>query len=387
MKLNLGAGNRPPIEGFEDRDGAKGDVLFPLPDADESVEEIRASHVLEHFPYWQIGAVMKDWVRVLKPGGLIRIAVPDFEKIARDYLDGKDFNIQGYVFGGQKDERDLHRCGFDAETLAELFLDAGLERVHRWASELADDASLAISLNLGAYKPSGPAKVCEGTTAVLSAPRFGPVMHMRCAFSAFGRARVPYQIAQGAYWHQIMSEVLEGQLVDETIKYVITCDFDTVFRHEEVMELYRLMESCPEADAIFPLQSKRASDYAILGILDDHGAPVTSITGEKLSRSLLQVSTGHFGLTIFRAERLRSFARPWMVPLPNKEGRWTDGKTDADIDFWHRWKASGRTLYLAPRVVVGHLQELVTWPGRDLKPIYQTTMDFDATGIPEAARR
>lgn len=386
VRLNLGAGATV-IPGFEPRDGAQGDSLYPLPDADGSVEEIRASHVLEHFSHREVSAVVNHWAAKLAPGGRLRIAVPDFEAIARQYLDGAPINTVGYVMGGHVDPRDRHGCVFDRETLVELLLNAGLERIHAWTSEIDDCARLPISLNLGGYKPSGAAKRCAGVTAVLSAPRFGPVLHFRCALAAFQKARVPYQIAGGAYWHQVLSEVLEAQLADPACRYVITCDYDTVFGHADVLELYRLMEALPEIDALFPLQSKRGSDYAIFGMLGKDGKPMTSVPGYQLARNVLPVSTGHFGLTIFRAERLKSFPRPWMNSAPNPEGRWTDGKVDADIHFWHHWRESGRTLYLAPKVVVGHIEETIKWPGRDLKPIYQSAADYDATGMPEEARR
>lgn len=362
-------------------------MLYPLPDEDGSVDEIRASHVLEHFSHTHVALVLKHWTAKLKPGGLLRIAVPDFEKIARDYLAGKNFDVQGYTFGGHVDERDRHGCGFDRELLTELLLDCGLERLHEWTSEIQDCAALPISLNLGGYKPSAPLKHCTATVAVLSAPRFGPVMHFRCAMTAFTKARVPYQIAGGAYWHQVMSEVMESQIEDPAIRYVITCDYDTVFTFEDVLELYRLMEANPQADAIFPLESKRASDHALFGVIGKDGKPVTSIGMYQLARNLFPVSHGHFGLTILRAEKLRTFERPWMVGTPSPEGRWGHGKKDADIHFWHHWTASGRTLFLAPRVVVGHLQEVVTWPGPDLKPIYQPTNDYEEGGMPEGARR
>lgn len=384
-RLNLGAGEVP-LADFEPRDGAKGDCLFPLPDAEGSVVEIRASHVLEHFSHHEVAAVVQDWVSKLQPGGRLRIAVPDFEKIARDYLDGKDFDIQGYTFGGHTDGRDVHKCGFDRELLTELLLTCGLERVHDWTSEIEDAAALPISLNLGGYKPSGKALRCEGVTAVLSAPRFGPTAHFRCALAAFGRAGVRYQIAGGAYWHQVMSEVIEAQLEDAAVRYVMTADYDTIFHYEEVLELYRLMESY-QADAIIPLQSKRASDFALFAILGPDGTPQKSLATAHLQRVLLPVSTGHFGLTIFRADTLRKLPRPWMGGTPNDDGRWAKGKVDPDIEFWHRWREIGNSLFLAPGVVVGHMQEMVAWPGRDLKTIYQTMNDYDAVGIPEGVRR
>ena len=386
LRLNLGAGDKP-IHGFLNMDGKNGDSLYPLGCPDASMQEIRASHVLEHWSHTAVSAVLKHWVSKLAPGGLLKIAVPDFEKIAKDYLDGKAFNIQGYVFGAHLDERDMHGCGFDAELLTELMIDAGLERLHRWTSEIQDCASLPVSLNIGGYKPSGKATVCADTVAVLSAPRFGPVAHFRCASMAFGKAHVKYQIAGGAYWHQVMSEVIELQIADPNVRYVITCDYDTVFSYEDVLELYRLMEACADADAIFPLESRRGTEYAIFGIRGKDGKPLTSIATPNLSRNLMPVSHGHFGLTILRAEKLRTFDRPWMTATPGPDGRWGDGKKDADIDFWHHWIATGRTLFLAPRIAVGHLQEMITWPGRDLKPIYQMPYDYDAGGMPQGARR
>jgi hypothetical protein len=386
MKLNLGAGNTA-IEGFEPRDVKRGDSIFPLPDADGSIEEIRASHVLEHFSHTEVSAVVNHWVAKLVPGGRLRIAVPDFEYVAKEYLAGRAINVQGYLMGGHVDADDRHGCAFDAEVLEEILLSAGLDRLHRWESEVSDCAALPVSLNLGGYKPSGPAKQCANTTAVLSAPRFGPVTHFRCALSALSKARVPYQIGGGAYWHQVMSELLEEHLQRDGIKYIITCDYDTVFGYEDVLELYRLMEAQPIADAICALQSKRGCEEALFGIRRKDGSHVTSIPGYQMDRHLFPVSVGHFGFTIFRAAALAEQPRPWMLPKPNRDGRWTDGKVDADIDFWERWRNAGRTLYLAPRVVVGHLQELVTWPGKDLRPIYQTVSEYDTGGMPEEARR
>src|SRR3954447_24836766 len=103
IKLDLGAGARSP-DGFTPLGNVNGTSIFPLPHADASVDAVRASHVLEHFPRAQVPAVIAEWVRVLKPGGELKIAVPDFEKIAVGYVDGKNQNTDGYLMGGQIDE-------------------------------------------------------------------------------------------------------------------------------------------------------------------------------------------------------------------------------------------------------------------------------------------
>jgi SAM-dependent methyltransferase len=96
------------------------------PDEDESVDVIRASHVLEHFPTAQVPEVVKHWASKLKPGGVLKIAVPNFAYIAQAYLDGKELPIEGYTMGGQTDGDDFHKALFDAATLTDLFRGAGL---------------------------------------------------------------------------------------------------------------------------------------------------------------------------------------------------------------------------------------------------------------------
>ena len=381
IRLDLGAGEHP-VDGYQSIDRKNGQEVYPLAVDDNSVDEIRASHVLEHFSHTQVSEVINHWVSKLKPGGRLRIAVPNFEYIATEYLAGSPVNVQGYLMGGHADENDHHGCAFDPEVLTEALLASGLERLHQWSSEQTDCASLPVSLNMGGFKPSGPAMRCEKTTAVLSAPRYGPTIHMRYAFKAFALSHVPYQIAGGAYWHQVLSQVLEDQ-IEYGSKYVITCDYDTIFSQADVLELYRLMEAMPEADAICALQSKRGDEgVALFGMKNKKGEFIRSIPGYNMDRHMMQITTGHFGLTIFRTESLNALPRPWMNSAPNDEGLWADGKVDADIQFWNNWRIAGHTLYLAPRVIVGHLQEIVTWPKNDMKPLYQTTSDYDSSGIP-----
>lgn len=52
------------------------------------------SHVLEHIPKPHVNAFIAECHRVLKPGGIIRIAVPDLEAIARNYIRLLDKNIE-----------------------------------------------------------------------------------------------------------------------------------------------------------------------------------------------------------------------------------------------------------------------------------------------------
>ena len=389
VRLDIGSGDWR-LDGFTAVDRRHGGEAFPLrisrleaPVADGSVDEIRASHVLEHFTHRLCGDVLRAWVRALKPGGRLRVAVPDFEWIARRYLDGEPVNVQGYVMGGHTDANDHHGAIFDREALTEALIEAGLERIGPWTSEQADDAALPVSLNLEGYKPADDATPARlpGTAAILSAPRFGPVMHFACAHRALAALGVPYQIGQGAYWHQVLAELMEGQAADGA-EFILTLDYDTVFTAEDVRALFRILRALPEADAVCALQMKRARDTALISLVDSEGKARDRAWRAEFARSALRIATGHFGCTLFRAAAFADLPRPWFTARPGAGGRWGDGRTDADIAFWQDWTKAGRTVFVAPQVPVGHLAETVIWPGDDLTPVFQTTAEYDESGPP-----
>lgn len=58
-----------------------------LPFPDESFDVVYHSHLLEHIPLIKALPFMKECYRVLKPGGIVRVLVPDLEQIAKLYLE------------------------------------------------------------------------------------------------------------------------------------------------------------------------------------------------------------------------------------------------------------------------------------------------------------
>lgn len=383
LRLNLGSG-LVNVEGFVNLDIKRGEPAYPLTVEDGSVDEILASHVLEHYSHLQVSEVLQHWVAKLKPGGRIRLAVPDFEHLAKSYIAG-EVCVQGYIMGGHLDEHDRHGCIFDRESLTELMIQCGLERITRWESSLPGGSSLPCSLNLQGYRPLNPTRQVVGVRACLSVPRFGPLLHPRCAERAFMQLGIHGQSGQSCFWHQKISNLMETAISHADCRYVLTLDYDTVFSAGDILELYRLLESCPEVDAVFPLQAKRGCQEALFSLTDQNGYIRTQISEADLRRNLLPANTGHFGLTLFRADSLRKFPRPWMIPIPAEDGRWDNGQIDADIVFWDRFKTAGFKVCLAPRVVVGHIEEVVTWPGKGLRHVYQPTADYEDNGPPPDA--
>jgi len=146
MKLNLGSGGKE-VPGYMNEDGC----IYPL-DYRE-VDEIRASHVLEHFGQEESIAVLANWVGCLKSGGILKIAVPDFDDLIRRRNRGEALNYEGIIMGGQVDERDYHKSIWNTEKLAFIMQGLGLKNIQTWQSEIVDCASLPFSLNLQGEKP------------------------------------------------------------------------------------------------------------------------------------------------------------------------------------------------------------------------------------------
>jgi len=62
------------------------DVAYGLPFPDACFDGVYHSHVLEHLPRDDAPAFLRECYRVLKPGGTLRVVVPDLETIARTYV-------------------------------------------------------------------------------------------------------------------------------------------------------------------------------------------------------------------------------------------------------------------------------------------------------------
>lgn len=101
-----------------------------VPRPDGSYLEVYSQECLEHFPWASTAGVVKEWARLVVPGGELRIEVPDFiacceQLIAHDSLD-MDLRMQQLFFGGQVNRFDYHYAGLTHRTLVKFIEDAGL---------------------------------------------------------------------------------------------------------------------------------------------------------------------------------------------------------------------------------------------------------------------
>ena len=357
IKLDLGANDVSP-EGYRPMGRYHGTEIYPLDVADESVDVIRASHVLEHFSTSEVPQVLQHWVSKLKPGGVLKIAVPNFEYIAKSYLDGQNMPIEGYTMGGQSDADDFHRSLFDAGTLADHFRSAGLTDIGPWDSDANDCSRLPVSLNLRAVKPVAMIPGTFKVAAVMSMPRLGFTDNFMCSQTALNKLGIEVNPFVGAFWGQCLERGME-HLAGQGYDAILTIDYDTVFTAQNVNTMIRLMLLHPEADAICPLQSARGWASPLMTMAVPEGMDPNKVPKAHFDSDLTPLRTGHFGLTLIRAASLQSVPKPWLWSKPAPDGSWNDGRVDDDIYFWRQWEASGKTLFNANRVVVGHLELMV----------------------------
>ena len=141
MKFNIGCGWRDFGDGWIHIDGGDYNHLDSsdifLKDYDNnSAELIYASHFIEYFDRDEIVAVLKRWIEVLKPSGILRLAVPDFEACARLYLEKKYpfYNFVGPLFGKMKmDELTIyHKTTYDYTSLSTLLNEVGMRKIKKY---------------------------------------------------------------------------------------------------------------------------------------------------------------------------------------------------------------------------------------------------------------
>lgn len=114
-RLEIGPGPER-IDGFETINVVWGKNVDYIADASKRLpfnsgvfDLIYASHVLEHIPWYQVDEVMKEWVRLLKPGGSVEIWVPNGLLIAKTFVDAEEgtsnqiHNDGWYRFNPDKD--------------------------------------------------------------------------------------------------------------------------------------------------------------------------------------------------------------------------------------------------------------------------------------------
>jgi predicted SAM-dependent methyltransferase len=142
LKLHIGCGKRF-IPGFIHID----QVAFPHVDhvqdirslanfGDNSASLIYACQVIEYFDREEVVGVLADWQRVLAPGGILRLSVPNFAMICKLYQSGIPLDkFLGTLYGRIPDGKNgfvYHRTTYDERSLDELLGKLGFQEIGLW---------------------------------------------------------------------------------------------------------------------------------------------------------------------------------------------------------------------------------------------------------------
>ena len=141
MKLNIGGEQKKEgwkILNIQKKDGVDfiGDISDLSQFSENSVEEIYASHVVEHVEQSKIESTFEGIHRILKDNGKFYISVPNMNVLFRQFLEKKNqtktkIKIMRMIFGGQIDEYDFHYFGWDFELLSGLLKNVGFEEIEK----------------------------------------------------------------------------------------------------------------------------------------------------------------------------------------------------------------------------------------------------------------
>lgn len=128
------------------------DVTAGLPIDSNSCDGVYASHILEHLSRNDIEVALKETLRILRPGGIFRLVVPDLEIAAREYITAIDAgatdaadkfvgtetmlgrrsrgkNLKGFIFEALNGS--THLWMWDYQSLAHLLSTHGFQDIRR----------------------------------------------------------------------------------------------------------------------------------------------------------------------------------------------------------------------------------------------------------------
>lgn len=214
--------------------------------------------------------------------------------------------------------------------------------------------------------------------AVLSCPRLAFTANTFTWIQALMPLNIRPTMGTGVFWDQVHTRVWE-QFIDKC-EYLLCIDYDSFFSRSDVEHLMALAMTF-QCDALAPLQTKREDGRPMLTLKGNLDNPPesgsSSVPREWFAAPVQEVDTAHFGCTVISTAALKRCKKPWFWSKPAPDGTWGEGRRDSDIWYWANWRDSGNRVYVTPRVVIGHGEYVVTWPGKDLsQPVFQWTNDW-----------
>lgn len=355
VKLNVGGGDVV-IDGFTNIDIKNGIDARKLPYADGSVDVLYASHILEHFDYDnEVDAVLAEWVRVLRPGGLLQISVPDVSKYCRDRNETNSFIYDRMFLGGHTDKNDRHGSVFDETKLKQAMSRAGIGYIEHFSPFAKDCSQLPISINLDGrkrwWKKIKNPRIC----LVLSQPRFAFTGHEACLVRLSQRLKFDVEFSKGAFWDRDITIATQSAIAKYNPDIILYSDYDSIFDENDAVKLIESLNSDPAAAVKGVVQMERTGARTL--VFDNKA----DYSGDQT-----RVRFQHFGLTAVRADVFAELPMPWFWSIPGTNGDWSGwNRSDADITFWRMLTEYGFRAYQHNDIVIGHIINAIKWPKKD----------------------
>lgn len=370
VKINVGAGATV-IPGFTPLDIKTGTDLRKLPYEDGSVDVVYSSHALEHLPFGEVHNALKEMARVLRPGGDMMIAVPDFDKVRKDWNEVNRAFMARVLMGGQTDKDDYHQSVFDEDILRRAMNAVGIGMVQRFVPIVNDATCTPQSLNLKGKKRYRKPIVNPNITLVLSQPRLGFTDMSNRLVALAHKLKFNVQPSVGAFWDRDMEAATTIAIERDNPDFVLYADYDGIFEPDDVFRLIQAMNDDPELYCASSCQMSRHDDTPLVfDPTKDYSTPKTT------------VDFSHFGLTLVDVNVFREMQTPWFWTTPGVRTDGTVGFTDvtyahgcdADITFWRIMREYGFKVAQINDNVIGHLVLCIKWPkdsgyGTTLQPV------------------
>jgi len=167
MKLNIGAGHRriPGYTGIDAVERPGADIIATadkIPLGDGCCDEILAVHLLEHMFPWEAPRALAEWHRLLQPGGLLVLELPNLLKCCENVLAnrvdfGKHPDQLGMwgLFGDNRTEDPfmMHRWAYSPATLTALLQACGFVKVREEVTHFHPAGRANRDMRLTARRP------------------------------------------------------------------------------------------------------------------------------------------------------------------------------------------------------------------------------------------
>ncbi len=202
--------------------------------------------------------------------------------------------------------------------------------------------------------------------AAMTVPRHSSNATWGCIQSVLTHFKMPLSLSFGAFWNQCITRAIERAISVHKATHILTIDHDGLFSIKDVGDLMMALIDNPDVDVVVPMQCKR-----------DTGELLANTDGAvDLSKPLVPINAGHFGLSIFKKEVFDRIEKPWFWDQPGPDGRWEEGRVDADMYGWAQMKKAGINVQMVTGVRLGHQADVASFPAEDGTALYMPVSEW-----------